>query len=526
MSKNNRHKIAVIIGAGPAGLTAAYELLRSTDIHPIIVECDDSIGGIARTICHNGNRMDIGGHRFFSKSDDIMQWWCNILPLQGKPSLDDVLTDEQHKTFSQNGPDPEHSDEAMLIRRRLSRILYQNKFFNYPVDLSFSTLANMGVANTLKVGFGYLYAHIFPRKESSLEDFYVNRFGKPLYAMFFKDYTQKVWGKSPKDLDADWGAQRVNSLSLASIIKNLFIKRNSDIRQKNIEKSLIDQFIYPKFGPGQLWETVAKRITDLGGEIITSAKATSISCDKDRNIRSVTIDCSDGSVKTIDCDYVISSMPIKDLIPAITGIDIPQDVANIAQNLPYRDFITIGVLVKKLRIHNTTLLRTVNNRIPDTWIYIQQPGVKMGRLQVFNNWSPYLVKDFENSVWLGLEYFCAEGDDMWTMSNSQLSTMAKDELANIGIITSEEPILDSHVERVKKAYPAYFGSYHQLPIVTKWLDTIPNLLCIGRNGQHRYNNMDHSMMTAIEAVKNVASCITSHSNVWAVNTDNDYHEAK
>ena len=525
MKKNNNHKTAVIIGAGPAGLTAALELIRQTDIIPIVIEADSAIGGIARTISHHGNRMDIGGHRFFSKSDDIMQWWCSILPLQGKPAADDISTPSVHKTFSLGGPDPQTEDNVMLIRQRLSRIIYRHTFFNYPISISFATLYKLGIFNSLRVIAGFMYAHLFPRQEVSLEDFYINHFGKPLYETFFKNYTQKVWGKSPSELDADWGAQRINTLSLASIIKH-FISHNICHKTKDVEKSLIEQFIYPKYGPGQLWERVAEMVTSQGGIVRTSEKVTSINCDNNRMIQSVTTTDRFGESKAIACDYVFSSMPIKDLIPSFSGIEIPQNVEFIAQHLPYRDFITIGVLLHNLKINDKSHSNSTSNKIHDTWIYVQQAGVRLGRIQVFNNWSPYLVENHADTMWLGLEYFCDEGDDLWQMSDSGLASLAKNELVEIGIISANEPFIDYHIERVKKAYPAYFGSYHQLSAIRTWLDEIPNLYCIGRNGQHRYNNMDHSMMTAMEAVKCVVSGSQDRSNIWNVNTDDDYHESK
>lgn len=524
MEKNINHKTAVIIGAGPAGLTAALELLRQTDIIPIVIEDDDSIGGIARTVCHHGNRMDIGGHRFFSKSDDIMQWWCSILPIQGKPAVDDTIASTAQKKFSIEGPNPQTEDNVMLIRHRLSRIIYHHAFFNYPINISFSTLYKIGILNSIKVCFGFLYAHLFPRQEITLEDFYINHFGSPLYEMFFKNYTKKVWGKYPNELDADWGAQRINTLSLASILKHFFLKKCH--KTKKVEKSLIEQFIYPKYGPGQLWERVAEMISSQGGIIRTSEKATAINCNDNKVIQSVTITGKSGKSEVIDCDYVFSTMPIKDLIPSFSGINIPQKVESIARSLPYRDFITIGVLLHNLKCSDNNKDHSTN-KIHDTWIYVQQAGVKMGRIQIFNNWSPYLVKNHTDTVWLGLEYFCNEGDDLWQTDDSGLASLAKKELVEIGIISANEPIIDYHVERIKKAYPAYFGSYHDLSIVRDWLDDIPNLFCIGRNGQHRYNNMDHSMMTAIEAVNCVVSGnISNKDAVWNVNTDNEYHERK
>lgn len=524
MKDFTKHKTAVIIGAGPAGLTAAYELLKRTDITPIVIEESCHMGGIARTINHCGNRMDIGGHRFFSKNDTIMNWWLSILPMQGAPAIDEILTDSS-ATYS-NGPDPETTDLVMLSRRRISRIAWRSRFFNYPVELSLQMLRNLGVATSLRVAASFAWAHIFKRKEQSLEDFYINRFGKELYRMFFENYTTKVWGKHPRELNADWGAQRVNKLSLGSIIKNMLNKPSSDIEQKGVEKSLINRFIYPKLGPGQLWETVAREVATMGGRIITDCRATALNCNDCGEITSVTVQHKNGETQTITCHYAFSSMPLCDLVLSLRGIAVPSEVSYIASHLPYRDFITVGVLVDHLLVVNNTELKTYAGRIADTWFYIHNPNVKVGRLQVFNNWSPYLVADYKNTIWLGLEYFCTEGDDMWNMSDDQLKELARHELAELQFIAPQQTIIDSHVEKVKKAYPAYHGTYNNLASLTSWLDSIGNLYCIGRNGQHRYNNMDHSMLTAIEAVNNIVTGNTSHRNIWNVNTDSNYHEAK
>ena len=524
MKNESNQKTAIIIGAGPAGLTAAIEMLRKTSIKPIVLEEADVVGGISRTVNYKGNRMDIGGHRFFSKDESIMNWWTSVLPLQAKPSSDDMLLNLE-KEYAKQGPDPEKEDRVMLIRRRISRIFYRKKFFNYPVTLSADAISKMGFFTTLKCGFGFLLAKINKREENSLEDFYINRFGKPLYSMFFKNYTHKVWGKEPKELDADWGAQRVNGLSLASIIKNLLRRKNKSIGQEGVEKSLIEQFIYPKFGPGQLWECVADEIKHLGGTILMNTRATAINCENGV-VKSVIVTGKDGEKQTIGCDYLLSSMPVKDLISSFRGVEVPSRVMDIAKALPYRDFITVGILVNELAIKNRSKYASFNNRIPDTWIYIQEDSVRLGRLQIFNNWSPYMVADYKSTVWIGLEYFCNEGDDLWSKSNEEFKKFAIDELIKIGYISSSNDVIDSHIEKVKKAYPAYFGTYHQLPEVIDWIDGIDNLFCIGRNGQHRYNNMDHSMMTAIEAIDCIASNSGDKSKIWNVNTEQEYHEQK
>lgn len=519
-------KKAIIIGAGPAGITAAIEFLKQTDIKPIIFEETDEIGGISRTVKHNGNRMDIGGHRFFSKDDRVMNWWLDLMPLQSKPAKDDIIL-KKDKPLAENGADPEKEDEVLLIRERVSRILFLRKFFDYPISMSARTFMNMGLSRTMKAGFSYIGSKAVKREEVSLEDFMINRFGKVLYSMFFEKYTEKLWGVHPSKISADWGAQRIKGLSLTkaliAAIKKPFTAKSKDIAQKDQETSLIEQFIYPKFGPGQLWEIAAKKVTEMGGEIVMGARTVGVNV-KDNMVVSITVE-KDGVTEEVTGDYFISSMPIKDLIPAFNGVDVPEKVSHTAVNLPYRDFITVGLLVNKLNLKNTTKIKTVSNIIPDTWIYIQEADVKIGRLQVFNNWSPYLVKDLENKVWIGLEYFCDEGDKYWDMSDDDFIKFAISELVEIDVIDKED-VIDSTRVRVKKAYPAYFGTYAQFNLVKQFLDGYNNLFCVGRNGQHRYNNMDHSMLTAMESVAAIKSGSTSKKDIWSVNSEEEYHETK
>lgn len=511
-------KTAIIIGAGPAGLTAAYELLNHTDIHPVILEESDAIGGISRTVRYNGNRMDIGGHRFFSKVEDVNRLWAEIMPTQGAPAKDDRLLGRE-KPFAAGGPDPETEDRVMLIRDRVSRIYFLKKFFKYPISMSAETFRNMGFKNTFRAGFGYLKSCFRKLPEDNLANFYINRFGKPLYEMFFEDYTTKLWGVDPKELSADWGAQRVKGLSLwkalADAISKPFRKKNA-----KVETSLIEQFSYPKYGPGQLWETLADIVRSKGGEIRMNSPVRKVVLNGSKIERLV---LEDGT--SVSGDYYLSSMPVKDLVEGIGKENVPSDVYETASALPYRDFITVGLLVNKLQIQNQTKIRTVGNIVPDTWIYIQERDVKLGRLQIFNNWSPYMLEDPEKTVWIGLEYFCSENDDLWNMPDDQFISFASDELEHIGVIRKED-VLDAHREKVKKAYPAYFGSYEHFDSVRSYLDGIENLFCIGRNGQHRYNNMDHSMMTAIEAVRCIKDGSADRTPVWNVNTEKEYHEEK
>ena len=513
-------KKIIIIGAGPAGLTAAYKVLKETDYKPVVIEESEFIGGISRTANVGGNRMDIGGHRFFSKDDRVMDFWKELMPIQGAPAKDDKLLGRE-KPLAEGGPDPETEDKVMLVRDRVSRIYFLKKFFDYPITMSFATFKNMGLKNTIKAGFGYLWSCVHKLPEDNLANFYINRFGKPLYEMFFEDYTAKLWGVNPKELSADWGAQRVKGLSLWKAVWDAVSKpfRKKDAK---VETSLIEQFIYPKKGPGQLWETLADEIKKLGGEIIMNSKVVSVKTEEGK-ICGVVAE-KDGEKTEYNGDYYISSMPIKDLVAAATE-KVPEDISYIAENLPYRDFITVGVLAKKLKIKNLTDKKTVSDIVPDCWIYIQERDVKMGRLQIFNNWSPYMVKDLENTVWIGLEYFCNEGDEMWNAEDEAFRNFAVDELAHIGIVDKED-VLETTRIRVKKAYPAYFGVYKDFDKVKNWLDSFDNLYCIGRNGQHRYNNMDHSMLTAFEAVASIKNGGANKEAVWNVNTEKEYHESK
>jgi len=448
-------KTALIIGAGPAGLTAALELLEKKDIHPIVVEQESFVGGISRTVEHNGNRMDIGGHRFFSKNDWVMNWWKSI-----------------------------YGD--MMLRPRLSRILYMRKFFDYPVSLNANTIKGLGLWRMAKIGMSYLKSSLFQiKEEKNLQDFMLNRFGKELYLTFFKDYTEKVWGIPCEQISAEWGAQRIKGLSIAKTIKHALFKNTK-------ETSLIDEFLYPKLGPGDLWQRAADKVLELGGEIKFNTKIEKL------NLK--------------EYDYVLSSMPVKDLINAME--DVPPNIKEIANGLVYRDFITIGVLLSKLEIGN----------IKDNWIYVQESDVKVGRLQIFNNWSEYLVKD-KSKIWLGMEYFANEGDDLWSMSERVFSKFAITELEKIGV-AKKENVLDTVVVKVPKAYPAYFGTYNKFSELKAWLDGIDNLFLIGRNGMHKYNNMDHSMLSAKEAVNAIHSGSKDKSAIWSVNSEEDYHEGK
>ena len=513
-------KRCVIIGGGPAGLTAGYELLRqSKDWEAVILEQSDALGGISRTVQYHGHRMDIGGHRFFSKDPRVTAFWNEILPTQGAPSIDDKLLGRE-KPLVPGGPDPEETDEVMLIRRRISRIYYLHKFFDYPISMKPQTFINMGLPRTVKAGCSYLKSTIAKKEETSLENFYINRFGKVLYSMFFEGYTEKLWGRHPREISADWGAQRVKGLSILAVLKDM-VGKVLPQKDRKVETSLIEEFVYPKLGPGQLWEEVGRRFTDLGGEIRFGHQVTEILTESGR----VTgVKCLvNGEETLIEGDVFLSSMPVRDLVAGM-GSAVPAAPARIAAGLPYRDFVTVGLLVDKLALKNETGIPTLGDIVPDCWIYVQDVGVKLGRIQIFNNWSPYLVKDPQHTVWIGLEYFCAEGDDFWNLDEAACVDLAVRELRSMGVLAPDAQVLDSHRERVQKAYPAYFDTYAQMDQLVAYLDTFENLFCVGRNGQHRYNNMDHSMATSFEAVKNILAGSTEKANLWSVNTEAEYHE--
>lgn len=410
----------------------------------------------------------------------------------------------------------------MLRRNRVSRILFNQKFFDYPITLKMETFCNMGLKTIMIAGCSYLKSCMYKRQEKSLEDFYINRFGKKLYSMFFEHYTENLWGRHPSQIDPSWGAQRVKGVSVFSVLKHAICKK---FRQKGgkVETSLIEEFSYPKLGPGELWDVAAEEIIKLGGTIIMHAKVVGIHQNTEGIIDYVEYEKEGRKYKEY-CDYCISSMPMKDLVAGMN--DVPTEATRIAKGLPYRDYMTVGVLVKHLNLENGTNKKTVANIVPDDWVYVHDQKVKMGRFQIYNNWSPYMVKDLEHTVWLGLEYFCNEGDDIWGMTDEEFTKLGISEMLDIHLICDKSDVIDSHVERVKKAYPAYFDTYDEIEKLRQYLDTISNLFCIGRNGQHRYNNIDHSMCTAFEAVKNILSGTKEHSNLWRVNTEKEYHEEK
>jgi protoporphyrinogen oxidase len=538
LHSNGLSKQAVIIGAGPAGLTAAFELLTRTAVQPIVLEKGFLLGGLSRTVNYKGKRIDIGGHRFFSKSDRVMRWWLERLPLQKLAEEEQTVT---YHNMSRNingmgsngmgsGPDPAFEDRVMLLRPRKSRIYYMRRFFEYPISLSYDTLMKLGFWRTCRIGLSYLKSVVAPvRPERTLEDFFINRFGRELYKTFFESYTEKVWGVPCRDISAEWGAQRVKGLSIkktiAHALKKTFARRqraaangNGAVGQKNVETSLIEQFLYPKYGPGQMWEQVSADVCRHGGTVQTGYNVEAL-VHRDGRICEVRARHQpSGTVQSFPADYVFSTMPIQELMRALDPAP-PKKVLEVSDGLVYRDFITVGLLVSKLKVRENTAGAQF---IQDNWIYIQEPDVKVGRLQIFNNWSPYMVPD-PSKIWIGLEYFCNQNDELWRLTDEQMIQLAKTELSRIGII-DESAVLDGTVLRVEKTYPAYFGTYDRFDEIRNYIDQFENLFLVGRNGMHKYNNQDHSMLTAMIAVDNIAAGRTDKSNIWEVNTEQDYHE--
>jgi protoporphyrinogen oxidase len=467
------NKKVAIIGAGPAGLTAAY-LLSKAGINVTVFEKDATyVGGISRTEQYKGYFFDIGGHRFFSKSKEVEDFWTEIL------------------------------GDELLERPRSSRIYYQKKFFAYPL-VAFEALQKLGIIESFLCVLSYIKAKLFPVKNAvSVEDWVSNMFGKRLYHHFFKTYTEKVWGISCKDISADWAAQRIKGLSLSSAIKHAFIKTNNTPKNKTI-KTLIDSFRYPKRGPGQMWETCTQKCRAMGATIIMNAAVSKLNYNHTWNIT-----LHNGS-EFSNYDFVLSSAAIKDIIPHITPT-LPKQAIDAANNLQYRDFITVVLICQD------------EDSFTDNWIYIHDPKVKVGRIQNFKSWSPYMVPN-NNTACYGLEYFCFEGDGMWNMKDQDLIELGKKEMQQIGLIKKEK-VLEGYVVRQQKAYPVYDKLYKQhIDIIKKSLaHYYKGLYLIGRNGMHKYNNQDHSMMTAMLAAKNIIAN-KELFDVWNVNQDAEYIE--
>ncbi len=513
----------VIIGAGPAGVTAAYELAKKENTQNIVIEKSAYVGGISATLDFDGNKVDLGPHRFFTKSDRVQQLWETILPLQGKPTVDDI--DLNHTLpFSDkpDAPDPQKDDNVLLYRPRLTRIYYRNRFFDYPVSLSWNTIMGLGFFEMFLIGLSYGKSLVLKRKEISLEDFFINRFGKRLYLTFFKEYTEKLWGVKCSDIPAEWGAQRVKGISITQILKDIFKKLLFGNKFKTDQTSLIEAFYYPKLGAGQMYEQMAEAAKEKGTELLLSTEVEEINI-KDNKVLSVVVN-NNGKKREISGDNFISSMPVKELIEKIRG-NVPEKVKEVASGLPYRNVRLAAFVLKNLKLKNTTKLKTYNNLIPDVWIYIQERGVKAGRMEIINNFSPYLVKNNKNQVCITVEYFCADHDDLWNMSDSDFLELAFDELIKMNIV-EKQAFISRKSFKISKAYPAYFGTYSDFGIVKDFLNSIVNLYPVGRNGMHKYNNMDHSILAALETVDCIESTQNNKAVIWNVNTEKSYHEGK
>jgi protoporphyrinogen oxidase len=548
----NQQRTAVIIGAGPAGLTAALEFCRRSSIKPIVLEGSQRIGGISCTIRYQGNRIDIGGHRFFSKSDRVMEWWTDLMPIAGENAEGEfAIRYQNQKRVVHGGRSPVNAtadapgsdvavadrdpDCVMLVRPRRSRIYFLRSFFDYPLSLTGATLGRLGALRTLRIGLSYIVARLFPRRdEKTLEDFLINRFGRELYLTFFKSYTEKVWGVPCEQISAAWGAQRIKGLSLRTAILHFLRKTLSrqkhepdDIAQKGTETSLIDQFLYPKYGPGQLWEHVADLVTEAGGEVRLGWRVIRLHVTEDGSeggarVAAVEAQTPDGEIVTVPGDYFFSTMPVRELLNALNteaGSPVPAGIRAIGDGLVYRDFITVGILVDRLLVTEPD-----GSPLKDTWIYIQEPDVLVGRLQIFNNWSPYMVAD-PTKMWIGLEYFCYDTDPLWKMTEAEIAEFAIAEVAKIGILDAAD-VRDSCVFRVPKTYPAYFGTYDRFDEIIEYMHRFENLFLVGRNGMHKYNNQDHSMLTAMTSVDNILAGEMDKRGLWKINTEQEYHEKK
>jgi protoporphyrinogen oxidase len=459
-----------------------------------------------------------------------MNWWQEILPLESNSRIaGDTISvgyRNRRRSVSISGDPGSNGDRVMLVRSRLSRIYFMRKFFDYPVKLNLRTIANLGPWRFARAAASYARASLFPlRPERSLEDFLINRFGAELYRTFFKSYTEKVWGVPCDRISAEWGAQRIKGLSLVAAARHALsrILPQSARTSHRIRTSLVESFLYPKFGPGQLWEEVARRVRAGGGDIRLSQRVERIGLNGSRAVEVAVRDLATGSCSSLKADYVISSMAVQDLVASLDPA-APAAVRRVASELPYRDFVTVGLLVKRMKNRSWATGNGEMSFPPDNWIYIQEPNVRAGRLQIFNNWSPAMVAD-PALIALGVEYFCNREDELWSRSDAEIQALAIRELREIDLIDDAD-VVKGIVVRVPRAYPAYFGAYADFGLIREHIDTIENLFVVGRNGMHRYNNQDHSMLTAKAAIDNIASGRIDKQNIWDVNVDDEYHEER
>jgi protoporphyrinogen oxidase len=503
----------VVIGAGPAGLTAACELAVAGVRDVTVLEATDMVGGLSRSVEYKGNRIDIGGHRFFSKSDWVMDWWLGMLPLAAPAASNTPLAYQgRWRVLGARAAASESDPDVMLLRARLSRIYFDGKFFDYPLKANLATALKLGLGRCLLFGASYLRARAFPRPEHNLEDFFINRFGQRLYRQFFKEYTEKVWGAPCERISAEWGAQRIKSLSIGSALRHALL-RLAGRADRAEQTSLIEQFLYPKLGPGQMWEAAARRARSLGVRIRMNAAVDRIEHAGAR-VRAVV-----AAGERHEADAFVSTMPVRELVLAMDP-PAPAPAREIAAGLENRAFVTVGMLYR--RLSSSVEGRGPANLVPDNWIYVQEPGVRVGRLQFFNNWSPYLVSD-PATAWIGMEYFCNEGDSLWRMTDEELVALGSAELQRLRLAEPADR-LDGFVLRMPKAYPGYFGAYSRFPELRAYLDSVENLFLAGRNGMHRYNNQDHSMLSAKKAVEAIVAGSVDKSPIWSVNIGDDYHE--
>lgn len=487
-------KNVIILGAGPSGLALAYELIKSNKgFKPIIIEKLCVVGGLSRTVYFDNLGLDIGGHRLYTQDKYIQSIWNDFLPVQNLPSIDDKISKREVK-YPKGDLDPNLADDVMLLRNRFSSIVYNSKFFDYPLKINFKSLSNLGFKTTILAGFSYIKSMFSKREEKSLEDFLINRFGQVLYNIFFKDYTKKVWGVDASILSSEWGHQRIRKLSLFKTVLNALFSKILFFKK---DHSLIDNFSYPKFGCSQLWNKMAEYITNNGGEIVLNSEFCEFNVNNNKII-SLKYK-KDNKIQEISASFFVSSIPIKDLIK---GVDAPYDIKQKALNLPYRDYILAGFYLDDFKLEEKTDYKTVNNKTKDCWIYLQEPDAIAARIQFMNNWSPYLVGDCSKNYLVSLEYYANKDDDFWNLTDEKIIEIAKKEAQKYNLF-DEKNVLKTFLIREENAYPSYFGTYENIEDIRGFLNSIDNLYLIGRNGQHKYNNMDEAMISGINVAREI-----------------------